>query len=98
MLRPLTAASAALLAVFLVSCRHATPDNVAAAVNGRAITYAELDKQYQTQFMSSGEKPSEDQAMIQKLELLRTMMDSEIMQIGRATCMERVEISVAAVS
>lgn len=72
-------ALAALVALTLISCRHATPDNVAAAVNGRAITYAELDKQYQIQFMSSGEKPSEDQAMIQKLELLRTMMDSEIM-------------------
>src|SRR6266496_1463424 len=71
----------ALLALSLTACRRATPDNVAAAVNSRVITFADLDKQYQTQFMSSssGDKPSEDQAMIQKLELLRTMMDSEIM-------------------
>jgi len=78
--RPALPAAAALLALSsLTACRHATPDNVGAAVNGRAITYAELDKQYQMQFMSSGDKPSEDQAMIQKLELLRTMIDSEIM-------------------
>jgi len=70
----------ALLAlVSLVACKHATPDNVAATVNGRVITYADLDKQFQMQFMSTGEKPSEDQAMIQKLELLRTMIDAEIM-------------------
>src|SRR5947209_14977760 len=62
-----------------VSCKRAVPDNVAATVNGRVITFADLDKQYQTQFMSSGEKPSEDQAMIQKVELLRTMIDNEIM-------------------
>ncbi|HLJ46630.1 MAG TPA: peptidylprolyl isomerase [Bryobacteraceae bacterium] len=73
---------AALLALgftAVVSCRHAVPDNVAATVNGHVITYAELDKQYQMNFMSSNEKPSEDQAQIQKLELLRTMIDNEIM-------------------
>lgn len=70
----------ALLALLtLAACKHAAPDNVAATVNGRVITYADLDKQFQMQFMSAGEKPSEDQAMIQKLELLRTMIDAEIM-------------------
>lgn len=70
---------AVLVALSLAACKHAVPDNVAATVNGRVITYADLDKQYQIQFMSSGEKPSEDQAMIQKVELLRTLIDSEIM-------------------
>ena len=60
-------------------CRHAVPDNVAATVNGRVITYADLDKQYQAQFMSSSEQPSDDQMMIQKLEVLRTLVDNEIM-------------------
>lgn len=69
----------ALLLFSLSSCKRAVPDNVAATVNGRVITYADLDKQYQIQLMSSGEKPSEDQAMIQKVELLRTMIDAEIM-------------------
>ena len=43
------------------------------------ITYADLDKQYQAQFMSSSEKPSNDQMEIQKLEVLRTLVDNEIM-------------------
>ena len=54
-------------------------DNVAATVNGRTVTYADLDKQYQAQFMSSSEKPSTDQMEIQKLEVLRTLVDNEIM-------------------
>ncbi len=65
------------LAFSLASCRHAVPDNVAATVNGRVITYEDLEKQYKMQF---SEKPhSEDETSIQKLELLRTMIDAEIM-------------------
>lgn len=75
MLRP---ALTALVALSLAACRHAPPENVAATVNGRVITYADLDKEYKMQFMSAGEKPSEDEAAIQKLELLRTMIDTEI--------------------
>ncbi len=73
---------ATLLAVTCVSiygCKRAVPENVAATVNGRTITYADLDKQYQSQFMSSSEHPSDDQMMIQKLEVLRTLVDNEIM-------------------
>jgi peptidyl-prolyl cis-trans isomerase SurA len=73
---------AALLAITVLSisgCKRAVPENVAATVNGRVITYADLDKQYQTQFMSSPEHPSDDQMMIQKLEVLRTLVDNEIM-------------------
>src|SRR5579872_6572118 len=69
----------AAVALPLASCQHATPDNVAATVNGRTITYGELDKQFQAQFMSSNERPSDDQMMIQKLEVLRTLVDNEIM-------------------
>jgi peptidyl-prolyl cis-trans isomerase SurA len=78
MFRPL----AGLLAITVLSisgCKRAVPENVAATVNGRVITYADLDKQYQTQFMSSPEHPSDDQMMIQKLEVLRTLVDNEIM-------------------
>lgn len=70
---------AALVVLSLSSCHHAAPDNVAATVNGREIAYPELDKQYKMQFMSAGEKPSEDESAIQKLELLRTLVDTEIM-------------------
>src|SRR5437660_8661098 len=79
MLRLLTASVAAVLLLSIHGCKHATPDNVAATVNGRAITYADLDKQFQAQFMSATERPSDDQMMIQKLEVLRTLIDNEIM-------------------
>lgn len=79
MLRSLPATFAALAALSLYGCKHATPDNVAATVNGRTITYAELDKKYQSTFMSSTERPSDDQMAIQKLEVLRSLVDNEIM-------------------
>jgi peptidyl-prolyl cis-trans isomerase SurA len=60
-------------------CKRAVPDNIAASVNGRPITFADLDKQYQAQFVSATDHPSEDQMMIQKLEVLRTLVDNEIM-------------------
>jgi peptidyl-prolyl cis-trans isomerase SurA len=60
-------------------CKQSPPTNVAATVNGRPITYADLDKQFQVQFPASTERPNDDQVQIQKLELLRTMIDNEIM-------------------
>jgi peptidyl-prolyl cis-trans isomerase SurA len=64
--------------VFLAGCNRSAPANVAATVNNRPITYADLDKQYQSQF--GPENPANgDQAMIQKLEVLRTLIDNEIM-------------------
>ena len=58
--------------------RSQSPD-IAASVNGRPITYAELNKQIAIQFPQPADKPSEDQLMIQKLEVLRSMVDQEIM-------------------
>jgi peptidyl-prolyl cis-trans isomerase SurA len=79
MFRFLPATLAAVTALLSCGCKRATPDNVAATVNGRTITYAELDKKYQSTFMSSTERPSDDQMAIQKLEVLRTLVDNEIM-------------------
>lgn len=61
------------------SCNRSAPANVAASVNGRAITYADLEKQYQSQFATPNEKESDDQIQIQKLEVLRTLIDGEVM-------------------
>ncbi len=66
-------------AVLIGACSHSAPANVAAVVNGRSITYAELDKYYQSQIANPSDRPSDDQMLIQKLELLRTMIDAEIM-------------------
>jgi len=66
--------------LLLAGCNRSAPANVAATVNGRAITYAELDKQFESQFGgAAGERSSGDQALIQKLEVLRTLVDNEIM-------------------
>lgn len=66
--------------IFFVGCGRPQPENVAATVNGRAITYEDLDKQYQrTQMGSVGDPPSGDQIVNQHLEVLRTLIDNEIM-------------------
>ncbi len=62
-----------------ISCNRSAPANVAATVNGRAITYAELEKQFQSQFAAPAGSASDDQVEIQKLEVLRTLVDGEIM-------------------
>ena len=72
-------AAVLILAGLLAGCNRAAPANVAATVNGRPITYAELDKQFESQFGGGGERSSGDQALIQKLEVLRTLVDNEIM-------------------
>ncbi len=63
----------------LASCNRSAPPNVAATVNGRPITYADLDKQYESQFGSLNDRPSDDQVTTQRLEVLRTLIDNEIM-------------------
>jgi peptidyl-prolyl cis-trans isomerase SurA len=68
------------LALFgAAACKKSASANVAAKVNNRAITYAELDKQYQSQYPQQPEGSSADQVTMQKLELLRNLIDSEIM-------------------
>jgi peptidyl-prolyl cis-trans isomerase SurA len=70
--------SALFVFVFLNGCNRSAPANVAATVNSRPITYVELEKQYLSQF--GPENPANgDQVMIQKLEVLRTLIDNEIM-------------------
>src|SRR5215831_11862002 len=66
-------------ALLLTACRSKPPVDVAAMVNNRAITYAEVEKNFQARFEPAAEKSSEDQVMIQKLEILRGLIDNEIM-------------------
>jgi len=61
------------------SCKKSPPANVAALVNNRPITYEELEKQYRLQFYSQANRPSDDQVLIQKLEVLRILIDNEVM-------------------
>src|SRR5713101_1572052 len=70
---------AVLLVLLPVGCKKSQSANVAATVNNRVITYTELQKNFQSQFTGTAEGSSEDQVMIQKLELLRNLIDNEIM-------------------
>jgi len=65
--------------LILGSCKHAPPAGVAAEVNGDAVTYAELEKTYQSQFPQPAEGSSEDTIMSQKLELLNSLITNRIM-------------------
>ena len=66
-------------ALSLASCKHSAPANVAAEVNGHAITNAELEKAYQSNYAQQSEGASEDQIMSQKLDLLGSLINNEIM-------------------
>jgi peptidyl-prolyl cis-trans isomerase SurA len=79
MKRSLLVFAAAFAAFTQVSCNHAPPANVAAEVNGHAITYAELDRFFQ-QNQQSTDQPNDDQLASAKLELLNGMITSEIMR------------------
>ena len=78
MSRPAVIAAAGALIV-VASCKRAPPANAAAVVNGRVITNDRLEKQVKLQFAQTGDRPSDDQLKIQKLEVLRSLIDNEIM-------------------
>ena len=71
--------------IALSACKKSPPPNVAATVNGRSITYADLDKQYaaaqlpQPRAGTGGAAEGEDSVAVTRLEVLRTLIDNEIM-------------------
>ncbi|PYT25004.1 MAG: peptidylprolyl isomerase [Acidobacteria bacterium] len=65
--------------VLAVGCKKSAPVNVAATVNDRVITFSELEKNFKSQLTGGTEGASEDQLMIQKMELLRNLIDNQIM-------------------
>jgi peptidyl-prolyl cis-trans isomerase SurA len=72
--------AAVALAVFaLASCNKPVPADVAATVNGRAITYADLDRAIAAQFPNAPLKTSADQTTQLRLETLRALIDNEIL-------------------
>ncbi len=79
MTRQIFVSATLVAALALLSCRHTPPPNVAAEVNGRAITYSELDKTYQMQPQPGEGTANEDQEAATKLELLNSLITSEIM-------------------
>jgi peptidyl-prolyl cis-trans isomerase SurA len=70
---------AGLAALFQVSCKHKAPPGVLAEVNGHAITNAELDKVYQSQYPEPIAESNDDQVQAQRLDLLSRLITAEIM-------------------
>ncbi|WP_348264985.1 SurA N-terminal domain-containing protein [Telmatobacter sp. DSM 110680] len=74
--------SSTLLLVALAACRHAPSPDVMATVNNKDILRSDLDKAYNTYKSAQGEAPqgpSPEQADIVRLNLLRQMIDDEIL-------------------
>ncbi len=77
--RPIAAAVGCVLTVCLAGCNKSVGPDVAATVNGRAISYQELDRAIAAQFPNSPLKSNPDQVTQIRLEALRTLIDNEIM-------------------
>jgi len=78
MKRTLVFLAAGFAALLPISCKRTPPANVAAEVNGHAISNAALDKAYQ-QNAQQPEGASQDQIMVQKLDVLGSLITNEIM-------------------
>lgn len=79
-MRPL--ASLLLIVAYLFTangCKRTPPATVAATVNSRPITYSDIDRQFQFQFAGGQDRPPDDQTTIQRLEILRSLVDNEVM-------------------
>jgi peptidyl-prolyl cis-trans isomerase SurA len=63
----------------LFSCARTPSADVAATVNKRPITYAELDRTIKAGMGAGAASTNDDQAQLQRLDVLRTMIDNEIM-------------------
>src|SRR4051812_27542282 len=71
---------AVLAALASAACKHTPPANVAAEVNGHAIKNDDLERTYRSQYPQNIERSNEDQMMSNKLEVLNSMITSEIMR------------------
>lgn len=79
------AAFLGLAAVLMVAGCHRSPSpDVMATVNGKTIVRADLDKIYTNTLGESQQKPSPEQADLVRLQILRQMIEDEILQ-QRAT-------------
>lgn len=64
----------------LSGCHQPVGPNVVATVNGKPIYRADLDKMYQASLNGSQQKPSQEEADIQRLNVLHTMIENEVLQ------------------
>ena len=76
--RALAAASCAIFGLS-IACQKPVSRDVAASVNGRAVTFAALDRAMATQFPNTSGKVTGDQTTQLRLEALRALIDDEIL-------------------
>lgn len=78
--RPFVCLSVVILLAALAACRSRTAgQQVLAEVNGRGILASEVEKFYQVQLLEAEQKPSREQEQIQRLMILRALIDNEIL-------------------
>ncbi len=75
----LAASAAGIGALLLAGCSGRVSSDVAATVNGRPVYYSEVDRTYKTQFPAKAEGDNAAQLQLRRLEVLRSLIDSEIM-------------------
>jgi peptidyl-prolyl cis-trans isomerase SurA len=64
----------------LAACHRSPSADVVATVNGKEIQRAELERNYQIQLGDNPQKPSDQEADILRLNVLRSMIQKEILQ------------------
>lgn len=64
----------------LAACNRPPGPNVVATVNGKPLYRADLDKMYQASLNGNQQKPSSQEADIQRLNVLHQMIENEILQ------------------
>ena len=69
-----------ILMVAAMGCRHTLSPDVMATVNGKEITRTELEKYYKSTVGDAPQEPSREQADIVRLNILRQLIDDEIIQ------------------
>jgi peptidyl-prolyl cis-trans isomerase SurA len=72
--------SGLLLSVFLAGCNRPPSPDVMATVNGKQILQADVEKYYKASVGESPQQPSPEQSKIMHLNLLRQMIQDEILQ------------------
>ncbi|HEV2215431.1 MAG TPA: SurA N-terminal domain-containing protein [Terracidiphilus sp.] len=75
--------SSALVFGSFAGCRHLPSSDVVATVNSKDISKAELDRAYKNYMLSMGQssqQPTPEQADILRLQILRQMIDDEVLQ------------------
>src|ERR1700719_1297542 len=77
--RGISVAAASVLLLLMAGCNRPVSSNVAATVNGRPVTYSELERAIAAQFPNSNLKQNDDQTVQLRLDTLRALIDNEIM-------------------